>query len=316
MRAAMNPGGRHRGRSQRSLLDRSLLCVTAWAASGWLPLAADSLYKYRDASGQLVYSDHAPGNTPQAPVESIPYVSSEARAPTVEVRERKDQGRVSLVAVNECHCVAEYTVHLQNGSSLHAILQPQTGKALLDDTAGVAWTWRVVLGSPDAMPAPNVLYRAPFAVGSSYRITQAWPQVITHLSASDRYALDIGLPDGTPIYAAREGLVINVQHDKFLTAAAPVMLDQANMIEILHDDDTIAIYAHLQWDSVRVQPGQRVGRGDYIANSGNTGFSTGPHLHFAVSHNAGMATVSLPVVFQGPAGTAAAPQTGMMLTAY
>jgi septal ring factor EnvC (AmiA/AmiB activator) len=51
------------------------------------------------------------------------------------------------------------------------------------------------------------------------------------------------------------------------------LLDQANMVEILHDDGTIGVYAHLHWDSVRVRPGQHVQhvqRGEYIADSGNT----------------------------------------------
>ena len=56
---------------------------------------------------------------------------------------------------------------------------------------------------------------------------------------------------------------------------------------MLHDDGTTAIYAHLQMDTIRVRPGQRVERGEYIANSGNTGFSSGPHLHFVVVRNAG-----------------------------
>jgi murein DD-endopeptidase MepM/ murein hydrolase activator NlpD len=84
----------------------------------------------------------------------------------------------------------------------------------------------------------------------------------------------------------------------------------------LHDDGTIAIYAHLHWDSVRVQAGQHVQRGEYIADSGNTGFTTGPHLHFAVIRNAGSQAVSVPIQFSGPAATAVTPQQHMMLTAY
>ena len=59
-------------------------------------------------------------------------------------------------------------------------------------------------------------------------------------------------------------------------------------------DGTIGVYAHLHWDSVRVQPGQHVQRGEYIADSGNTGFTTGAHLHFAVIRNAGLEAISLP----------------------
>jgi murein DD-endopeptidase MepM/ murein hydrolase activator NlpD len=118
------------------------------------------------------------------------------------------------------------------------------------------------------------------------------------------------------VYAAREGVVINVRHDAFRGALSPAMLDQANVIQILHDDGTFAIYAHLHWDSIRVHIGERVARGQYIANSGNTGFSSGPHLHFAVLRNAGVTDVSVPIQFAGNAGVAVTPATQMQLTAY
>jgi murein DD-endopeptidase MepM/ murein hydrolase activator NlpD len=94
------------------------------------------------------------------------------------------------------------------------------------------------------------------------------------------------------------------------------MLDQANLIEILHSDGTIALYAHLHWDSIRVRIGDHVVRGQYIADSGNTGFATGPHLHFAVIRNAGDENVSVPIQFEGYAGIPTTPATGMLLTAY
>ena len=87
-------------------------------------------------------------------------------------------------------------------------------------------------------------------------------------------------------------------------------------MRILHDDGTYAIYAHLNTNSIRVKPGDKVRRGQYIADSGNTGFSSGPHLHFAVVRNVGMEIQSLPVIFAGQNEATVLPTYGSILTAY
>jgi murein DD-endopeptidase MepM/ murein hydrolase activator NlpD len=311
---------------------RRLIALIPLAAA--LPLhcdlsAADELYKYRDANGNLVYSDHKP-DSPSAKVESFS-VPLESKAPRIDVQPISAEGVWRLQAINECLCVVEFggqileahNLHLANGEKFHATLAPQSQQTLLEAahtpsegavTARISW--KAILGNPGAEHKPPMPYRVPFAVGTTYPVSQAFPARFTHVTPEDQYAVDLALPDGTPVDAAREGTVINVRHDKFLSAANPVMLDQANMVEILHDDGTIAIYAHLHWDSVRVHPGQFVRRGEYIANSGNTGFSTGAHLHFAVIRNAGMAAISVPIQFAGSSGLAVTPETSMMLTAY
>ena len=124
------------------------------------------------------------------------------------------------------------------------------------------------------------------------------------------------MPVGTAVHAAREGLVINVARNHFRSGLQLASMSEANFVQVLHDDGTYAIYAHLQLDTVRVRPGQRVGRGEYIASSGNTGFSSGPHLHFVVLRNVGLRSESLPVTFAGMGGTAVAARSGEMLAAF
>jgi murein DD-endopeptidase MepM/ murein hydrolase activator NlpD len=76
---------------------------------------------------------------------------------------------------------------------------------------------------------------------------------------------------------------------------------RANFIRILHDDGSMALYAHLAVDGVLVRIGQEVTAGQRIGLSGNTGFSTGPHLHFAVQVNRGMQLMSIPFRMRGVA---------------
>ena len=76
---------------------------------------------------------------------------------------------------------------------------------------------------------------------------------------------------------------------------------RANFVRILHDDGTMAIYAHLATNGVLARVGQRVNAGQQIGLSGNTGFTTGPHLHFALQVNRGMRLVSIPFRMRGVA---------------
>jgi murein DD-endopeptidase MepM/ murein hydrolase activator NlpD len=258
-------------------------------------------------------------------------VALEAKAPRIDIQAASDEAMWRLIATNQCLCVVEFearvlearNLSLPTGAVYHRVLGPRSQEALVevphtaaDGSPSARLSWRGILGSPGTEHKPDMPYRAPFALGASYLVSQAYPDRFTHQTPADQYAVDIALPDGTPIYSARDGTVINIRHDKYVGAATPVMMDQANVIEILHSDGTIAVYAHLHWDSVRVQPGQRVRRGEYIANSGNTGFTTGPHLHFAVIRNAGLSEESVPIQFTGAGGSVVTAQTRMMLTAY
>ena len=75
---------------------------------------------------------------------------------------------------------------------------------------------------------------------------------------------------GTPVKAAAAGIIISVdRHGAY-----------GNMVDIDHGNDLVTRYAHNS--KVLVQPGELVKRGQVIAAVGNTGRTTGPHLHFEV----------------------------------
>jgi murein DD-endopeptidase MepM/ murein hydrolase activator NlpD len=122
------------------------------------------------------------------------------------------------------------------------------------------------------------------------------------------------MPVGTQVLAAREGVVMDVEED-FNRAGTDLQkfMDKANHVRILHDDGTMALYAHLDLASVSVRPGARVKAGQLIARSGNTGFSTGPHLHFVIQQNVGMEMRSLPFRFHQAGAEPRPPEESLLL---
>lgn len=85
--------------------------------------------------------------------------------------------------------------------------------------------------------------------------------------------LDIGVPMGTPIGAAMEGTVSE-------TGYSPIM---GKYVMLSHPGGWRTLYAHMS--SISVQEGQYLSRGGRVGFSGNTGYSTGPHVHFTVYKN-------------------------------
>lgn len=85
--------------------------------------------------------------------------------------------------------------------------------------------------------------------------------------------VDIAGTPGTPILASASGRVIVAKGSGYNGG-------YGNLIIIMHDKGVQTVYAHLR--AVYVSPGQTVNQGDVIGELGNTGRSTGPHLHFEV----------------------------------
>ena len=157
-------------------------------------------------------------------------------------------------------------------------------------------------GRIDATPDPEAVYRLPYEDGQGYPISQAYGGKLTsHNNRENLYAVDFAMPVGTPVLAARAGIVVDATLRHREGGYDIKYLDKANTVAIAHDDGTVAEYAHLSPGPEMVKVGERVEAGALVGYSGSTGYSSGPHLHFIVSRptvNDGKVTrVSLPVLF-------------------
>lgn len=95
-------------------------------------------------------------------------------------------------------------------------------------------------------------------------------------------AIDYDAPEGTPIFVALAGVVVDVKDDSRVGGLEPSFEELGNYVEILHENGEVSEYEHLKYRSSRVRVGDQVEAGQQIAEVGNTGWSECPHLHFMV----------------------------------
>lgn len=95
-------------------------------------------------------------------------------------------------------------------------------------------------------------------------------------NGSGHNAIDMGAPTGTKVMAAKEGIITATGN----TDLIPGCWSLGKWVFIKHPNGLSTLYAHLS--VISVSPGESVASGKVIGYSGNTGYSTGPHLHFGV----------------------------------
>jgi len=121
----------------------------------------------------------------------------------------------------------------------------------------------------------------PWAAGETKTIGQANNGEFSH---EGRFAWDIGAEIGTPVLAVAAGRVIKVVNHIPNNPAGMIgePEDPANTVQVDHGGGLQSLYAHLDQFGVAVAAGQFVAAGQYLGRSGNSGYGTGPHLHYEV----------------------------------
>ncbi|MEG3191358.1 peptidoglycan DD-metalloendopeptidase family protein [Lysobacter sp. D1-1-M9] len=268
------------------------LCALAFAvASGGAD--AGKVYRWTDRNGVTHYGDRMP-DAPPAEVSVIP-VRAEPSA-IARLRLEKQDGRTLVWADNRLDGPIEVLLRIGRGHVASEPELPATATVPPHGSAVVAVLTAAqhaelqldaLPGDPDARPL-DTEYLLPLQQ-SRVRVHQGFAGRFSHADPQNRYAADFAAAIGTPVVAARAGRVMQIESD-FDQAG----LDReryggrANFVRVLHEDGTMALYAHLDINGVHVRVGEQVRAGQRIGLSGNTGFTTGPHLHFAVQVNRGM----------------------------
>jgi len=287
--------------------------------------AAKNIYKYQDENGIWHFTDRAPEEN--VAFETV-YMEREPE-PRIRMRQEGTKESPLYIVFNDFWGPVEIELKLLD--AVNVLSEPPlparfvipgqqerllVGIGALDPTRGYQYRLSMasVPGPPVSTPVEGIVLLPPFPAGEQYPISQGFQGARTHTTPDSEYAIDIVMPVGTAIHAARAGVVMDVEED-FNKGGNSMekFADKANHVRILHEDGTMALYAHLDLASVNVRPGARVRAGQKIARSGNTGFSSGPHLHFAIQQNTGMKLISVPFSFRTGDGGAETPKEQQIL---
>ncbi|MFK7781436.1 M23 family metallopeptidase [Psychroserpens sp.] len=139
---------------------------------------------------------------------------------------------------------------LKEGDTLKQALVIPLNK--LKDTAVIDFRnylkFSAKFGDPNEDYDTGFEYELPFQKEKTYRVIQSFGGKFSHNKTHSKYAIDIGLPVGDTITAARRGKVYFVKEDSKEHCRTRKCVDMANKIYIIHDDGTMAHYVHLDFE--------------------------------------------------------------------
>lgn len=194
--------------------------------------------------------------------------------------------------------LSDFVLPAQGGTTeimIIPVVNPSDTTQLLQENFGKI---HLKHGDPfNVEPALDFPYGLPFQRGKSYKLIQGFGGAFSHQSAASWYALDFAMAIGEKVCAARAGVVVLVKEDSREGGPSRKYKGKDNHLVILHKDGTLAYYVHLRHQGVLVEEGQSVERGQLLGLSGNTGYSTRPHLHFVIRKPTQNGPIAIPFRF-------------------
>jgi murein DD-endopeptidase MepM/ murein hydrolase activator NlpD len=281
----------------------ALLTLMAAGSAG-----AATIYKFTDAQGVVNYTDR---QTRGAKVLVFRDRMVERFEQQVRLLTQRTAGSTRFSVRNDLYAPVQVTLTLSGlgnakgaaPATFKRLIAPRSTvelTTLVAQQAGRPLTFKQVfdyaVGDPGKAPLAYA-YPLPW-IGGPFRLSQGPNGPYSHFGAKSRYAMDIAMPRGTPIIAARAGTVIKIENGQPEGGSEA----SGNFVRVLHEDGTMGVYLHLGQGTVSVREGQQVSVGTPLGHSGNTGNSSGPHLHFVVQRNVGLALESIPYQFDRPVG--------------
>lgn len=291
--------------------------------------AAAELYRYQDSDGQWIFGDKKSlgtqfgnkldtnENTQQPVVEKIvinDHRIKVGKPELVYLRELSPEGHpvTKWQLLNPLPVAIQHWLSIKGEQGFFTSELAEPFETLLLSPADFKLSSRKVgtkklsesttiehyylLGKPIDRPAtPSIA--PPYNKNKRFLISQGFNGQYSHTGQGNRYALDIAMPIGEQILAVTAGVVADARDDFSIGGAADYFLDKANHVTVMHDDGSYAIYAHILYGSLAVSVGQKIEVGQVLARIGNTGYSTGPHLHFVMRYNSGSGGYSIPFKF-------------------